>query len=188
MARFYSAAERGFYNSNIHQNMPADAIPVSDAEYFALMQAQAAGKIISPDDQGKPIAADRIYSVAEKKALKKADIETLRDLKIAAGVPYTFSGNAPSLIQTRDQRDFRNITGISVAGIIQSGQDVTLKFRDQDDVDHDITPAQAVELGSVVMQRISDIYNASWRHKDAVEALSSPDAIDSYDITIGWPA
>ncbi|MDD4356660.1 MAG: DUF4376 domain-containing protein [Smithellaceae bacterium] len=187
MAKLYSAVEKGFYDTEIHANIPEDAVPISDKEYFALMQAQSAGKIISPDNNGKPIAADRVFTIAEKKALKKAGIEALRDAKIAAGVPYTFPGGVSGTIQTRDQRDFRNITGISVAGLIQFGQDITLKFRDQDDVDHDITPSQAVDLGAFVMQRVSDIYNASWRKKDAVEALSSPDAIDSYDIASDWP-
>ena len=42
MAKLYSAVEKGFYDTEIHANIPEDAVPISDNEYFALMQAQSA--------------------------------------------------------------------------------------------------------------------------------------------------
>ena len=52
--------------------------------------------------------------------------------------------------KTRDERDFRNITGISAAGMALAGQSTTLPFRDQEDVNHFLTPAQAVTVGMAV--------------------------------------
>ena len=54
---FYSKQTGGFYDRAIHgNNIPADAVDVADAEYRALMEAQASGKCIQSDANGYPVA------------------------------------------------------------------------------------------------------------------------------------
>lgn len=56
----YSPATGGFYDPAIHgDGIPEDAVEVLDEEYSALFDAQAAGKIIVADENGRPVAVDR---------------------------------------------------------------------------------------------------------------------------------
>ena len=53
---YYSASTRGFYVDEIHgSRMPADAKEISEEEWLALLQQQAAGRQIVPDEDGRPI-------------------------------------------------------------------------------------------------------------------------------------
>lgn len=44
--KYYSPSTKGFYNSKIHNNIPPDAIFLSDEEYNDLLAAQSEGKVI----------------------------------------------------------------------------------------------------------------------------------------------
>jgi hypothetical protein len=60
MTRYFSKSTAGFYVKEIHgAGVPSDAVEISDAEYDAVMSAQAAGKRIVADANGKPIAAEQ---------------------------------------------------------------------------------------------------------------------------------
>lgn len=54
----YSQTTGGFYDPAINPFIPADAVEVTQAQYYALMIAQANGKEISHDADGFPIAVD----------------------------------------------------------------------------------------------------------------------------------
>lgn len=56
MARFFSKTTGGFYDDELHETMPPDALEVSDEVYAALFAAQAAGKMIKAGDGGAPVA------------------------------------------------------------------------------------------------------------------------------------
>jgi hypothetical protein len=57
--QFYSASTRGFYASEIQgDNMPPDAVHVTDDDYAALFAAQSTGKEIQPGPDGYPVAVD----------------------------------------------------------------------------------------------------------------------------------
>jgi hypothetical protein len=55
MSKFYSKTTNGFYDSLIHNNMPVDAVEISDETYSSILEAQAAGANISGDESGNPI-------------------------------------------------------------------------------------------------------------------------------------
>ncbi|GAB6177970.1 hypothetical protein JCM16814_28610 [Desulfobaculum senezii] len=55
----YSSTTNGFYTTALHgNNIPADAVKITDAEHRALLDAQARGKLIQPDANGRPVAVD----------------------------------------------------------------------------------------------------------------------------------
>ena len=124
-----------------------------------------------------------VISYEAKKVLKHQQIDALKKVKELNGVPYVFPGNISGTIQTRDADDFRNIDGTASAGLILSGQNVTLPFRDQENRNYELTPAEGVALGIAVYTRIGNIAKAAWAHKDAL----TEENIDTYDITTGWP-
>lgn len=77
---FYSASTGGFYSPEVHgQNIPQDAVEVSNAEYAQLFEGQSNGKCIVADADGKPILADPPPEAAgdiRKRAI--AQIRTIR--------------------------------------------------------------------------------------------------------------
>ncbi len=58
MSLFYSASTRGFYDDALHASLPADAVPITDAQRANLLAAQSEGKVIEADVNGLPVAVD----------------------------------------------------------------------------------------------------------------------------------
>ena len=56
---FYSKSTGGFYTREIHgDNIPADAVEITEAEHAALLEGQSMGKRIVADESGRPILQD----------------------------------------------------------------------------------------------------------------------------------
>lgn len=56
----YSASHRGFYDPAIHgDNIPDDAVGITDEQYAVLLDGQSAGKQIVLDSNGYPVLQDR---------------------------------------------------------------------------------------------------------------------------------
>ena len=56
---FYSKTTSGFYTREIHgDNIPADAVEITEAEHTALLEGQSMGKVIVADENGRPILQD----------------------------------------------------------------------------------------------------------------------------------
>ncbi|WP_051176915.1 tail fiber assembly protein [Halodesulfovibrio aestuarii] len=58
MQYYYSASTHGFYRSDVHNTLPADAVTITQANHSALIAAQSQGKIIQPDENGYPVAVE----------------------------------------------------------------------------------------------------------------------------------
>lgn len=56
---FYSKSTGGFYTRDIHgNNIPGDAVEITEAEHAALIEGQSMGKVIVADESGRPILQD----------------------------------------------------------------------------------------------------------------------------------
>lgn len=56
---YYSKQTNGFYDRSIHgDNIPHDAVEITDEEHRALIDGQSTGKRIVADENGRPILAD----------------------------------------------------------------------------------------------------------------------------------
>jgi hypothetical protein len=121
---------------------------------------------------------------------KKNKIKELRDQKIHNGIIYTFPGDEdPSIIQTRDESDLRNIQACASAAhayIMAGTPETIIKFRDEHDAIHELTAQQMLELSMYVMGHGQHIYEVSWEHKDNVSNFETIDEIIDYDIEQGW--
>lgn len=59
MTTYYAKSTGGFYNTSINGNdIPADAIEITDGCHASLLDAQSQGKKIITDDNGFPVAID----------------------------------------------------------------------------------------------------------------------------------
>lgn len=64
---FYSKSTGGFYTREIHgDNIPADAVEITEAEHAALLEGQSMGKVIVADESGRPILQDLPPPTAEQ--------------------------------------------------------------------------------------------------------------------------
>lgn len=128
------------------------------------------------------VAADTIVR-------KTAEVDAHRDALIAAGCPYAFPDGLSGTIQTRNDNDFINISGIAAAGlalmVTQSAE--TLVFLDCENVLHTLTGAQAVAMGMAVMAWRQGIYSASWHLKRTVFPLLTPQNLAAFDVAANWP-
>ena len=74
---FYSKSTGGFYTREIHgDNIPADAVEITEAEHAALIEGQSNGKRIVADENGYPILQDPPPPTAEQIIAKyTADVQ-----------------------------------------------------------------------------------------------------------------
>ncbi|MCX8566968.1 MAG: virus tail fiber assembly protein, lambda gpK [Glomeribacter sp. 1016415] len=99
MIFYYSKSEPGFYCVGIHgDNIPKDAVSITQEEHTALLNAQSKGKWIQSDENGYPVAVDpppltpeewadinlrRRQARLSQAALKVAPLQDAVDLNIA---------------------------------------------------------------------------------------------------------
>lgn len=74
--KFYSKTTMGFYDDGLHskEQIPSDAVEVSDESYAKLFSDQCDGKIIQPDGNGNPQSVSIMLSGND---LIKSQISTL---------------------------------------------------------------------------------------------------------------
>lgn len=64
---YYAKSTNGFYDAAIHgDNIPADAVEITEAEHAALIEGQSLGKLIVADESGRPVLVDPPPPTAEQ--------------------------------------------------------------------------------------------------------------------------
>lgn len=127
----------------------------------------------------------------DARAILHRRIAAERTQRERLGVPYVFPPAVAGTIQTRDETDTRNIQGVVTTAMILQTQGITdpvLEFRDADNVNHALTPSQAIAMGMAVSAHVNALYSAKWTHDAAIEQLADTAACAAYDIEAGWPA
>jgi hypothetical protein len=107
------------------------------------------------------------------------DVNAERDRRIVAG--KTINGVA---VTGRDE-DARNLTNLALAAQLRIGTadtTTTTTFRDGNNVDHDLTPAEMLALWQGSAAYVSALYAASW----VIKALDPIPA--DFDADSRWPA
>jgi len=157
-------------------------------------ETDLAGYVAAYDTEVARIAAMAaaelaIFNSSEEVTKRKlAEVNAIREAKIAAGIPFMFP-DGPGTIQTRDLIDVRNIqTNIVTALILQAAGETgdVMVFRDMENALHKMSPKKMVEMGLYVAQYGQVIYSASWTLKDAAATLSAEE-INNFDVAANWP-
>lgn len=89
---FYSKTTNGFYAREIHgDNIPADAVEITEAEHAALLDGQSMGKVIVADESGHPILQDppplTVEELADMARVKRDALLTACDWTQVADAP-----------------------------------------------------------------------------------------------------
>lgn len=68
MKTYYSRSTNGFYAHGMHDTLPVDVIEITQAQHQELIFGQSNGKIISSDENGKPVLIDPPQPTTEQLA------------------------------------------------------------------------------------------------------------------------
>ncbi|MDG9784323.1 hypothetical protein [Metapseudomonas otitidis] len=132
MGRFYSQLTGCTYLSAVHSNMPADAKPISEERYLAVIAEPPTGKIRAHDADGLPILIDppslplrdqleQLYAVQIESINGRCEIAITGGFRSAAlGTPHQYSS------QLDDQ--------LNLTGAILRGLDMPYACRDEQGV------------------------------------------------------
>jgi len=130
-------------------------------------------------------------TLSDLKAAACARIEAYRLALEQAGVWINWPNGTRSKIQTRDERDWRNINGVASRGLARLTQNLTDEdwFRDADNVDHALLPSQALDLGYQASAAISIIARVAQVAKDAINAdtVTTAEQVAAIEAGVVWP-
>jgi hypothetical protein len=115
------------------------------------------------------------HDLLEAKATKRKAINDYRDYRL-----YVLKYNWPTDIS-------------ATLGFINAGNTLPVGFtwRDADNVDQTFTDQQFKDFGKDAWNRAENMHDIAKQHKDAVDALTTVAAVESYDYTTetpSWPA
>jgi hypothetical protein len=108
-------------------------------------------------------------NLVKKQEEDNANLE--REDKIKSGMPYTFPDGIDGVVDIHTDRDIINITGIGVAALALQllGDSATkLVYRDEANVNHEMTALETIQFGLAFVQWYSDKYKDSWAKKDVL--------------------
>ena len=128
------------------------------------------------------------HSLSEAQAAKRKAINDYRDYRL-----YVLKYNWPTDSNDYDMDPTSQFKISATLGFINAGNTlpVDFKWRDATNVDRDFTDAQFKDFGKDAWNRAEDMHDVAKQHKDAVDALTTVAAVDSYDYTTEtptWPA
>ena len=94
MTIFYSASKRGFFTTDIHgDNIPKDAVEVTEEQHQELLNAQGVDSDIEPDMNGNPVAVKRKAVPDTSPAAVAYGLETRRMELLCAAVAAIIAAN-----------------------------------------------------------------------------------------------
>lgn len=111
-------------------------------------------------------------AVKRRLAAKRIDVQGM-------GMTYTFPDGTTGTVQTRNAIDVINITGQAVGAMALSMQGDTttlLPFRDAENVTHELTPLQMVQMAMAALNFVSATYLKKWELENKLDELTANEA------------
>lgn len=198
MPKYYSASTRGFYDDAVHrkEQIPADASVVSDETHTALLDAQATGAVIAPDDSGIPFAAYVTPALESLRAQKLASVGSARDERarssgfsvIVGGRRRWFHSDAASRMLHLGNKDAARdqlAAGGSMSDALLGGDGKPVSWKTMDGSRVTMTCQLAFDVVAAGRAFDAELFAAAEAHRAALSKSKDPAA---YDFTGGWPS
>jgi hypothetical protein len=132
------------------------------------------------------IARDRTQSeIEQKKTQLKQSVNRERDRRWPGTVNCDLAGDGSLVIpaDARNDTDLRNIQAVTTTAQVVAGTpDAVLKFRDANDITHNLSPEEVITLGLIVQAHVQSFYEKAWTLKDSTDSMTSVE-LDQLDVT-----
>lgn len=166
--RNYSDEELAEYGLKrvVLAEIPADKEAIGDPTY-------------DEDENG---VVHQVYVLVDKPGPGSEQVNAERERRIVSGANFTVSGVAEPIHVTGRDEDKVNLQALAFAASLRLGQgdNATITvFRDGQNVDHSLIPAQVLELWQHAAAYVTLIYQRSWEIK-ALAPIPADYADDSY--------
>lgn len=176
---YYSKSTGHFYNATIHgNNIPADAVEITDDDYATLLAAQSAGQQIMANDNGYPIAIDPTPPIRTQSSLL-AELATNRWQVETGGI--LVAGHPVAT----DRESQTQLT--SAYASLQNGLIANTPWKAEDGSFTLVTLAELEPVAQAVAAHVRACFAAEEIHCQAIASLQTQAELDAYDIAIGWP-
>lgn len=109
MLYFYSPSTNAFYTNELHapnlpgDNIPDDAVDVTDEEHSQLFAGQAAGRIIVPGVDGRPTLAEQEFDLDQSKAMQRVLMQQRYNDECSLNIAFTTEGGITKDFQSDQQ-------------------------------------------------------------------------------------
>jgi hypothetical protein len=181
MALYYAASTKGFYDDTIHTavQIPEDAKPITQERHAELMALQSQGLPITPDENGFPVAIQRVYTLEEQKSLKLTALAYYRWQKETEGITL----NGVGIKTDRESQGLLNgalkLFDLNplLAAIDWKGENGWVQ----------VDKATLEAVGRAVGAKVQACFTREKYHTEAIAALTTIEDIEAYDFTTGWP-
>lgn len=124
------------------------------------------------------------------KYLKRIDVKYYgRDRGKIYFTRVTTSGKTIKM-QVRHTADYLNIANLVtwvMSEQYKGNTNSVIKFRDGNNVTHDLTHDDCIEVYDFAREYMDSIFQVTWDHKNAIDALGTKEEVENYDYTTGWP-
>lgn len=169
----YAQSTGGFYSLEIHgNNIPADAVEITDEHYASLLEGQSAGKVITANAEGFPELADLPKATA---AQVWGRIKAERDHRKAGGVKV-----GEKWFHSDDASRIQQLALVMMGAGLPAG----LQWKTMDGTFTTMTPALAQQVFTGQAASDQTIFAVTEGHRVAMEASADP---ATYDYSTGWP-
>lgn len=183
---YFSQLTRGFYIEA--QDLPSDALPITDAEHAAFLDALNNGGSVENID-GHLVAVPYAASFSDQKAAKIMAINQLLLAKLAEG--YVLSNGQHISITGDVERRMTSMgttAGFAILGITVWPEEYQRGWITEENIRFPLpTPADGVALATAVGAYTAALIQYARDLKDTVVASGNAETLDAVDITIGWP-
>jgi uncharacterized protein DUF4376 len=139
---------------------------------------------MSPEEEAAFLAS-QVPDLNAAKDARKNEVDSLRDAKLAAGFPFM-----GKVIQFDPRSEAKITGGHALARDARDGLipwPADFRWRTADNTFLPLTMEQMLQLGQTAAGIADAMLKRGWAHKDAIEAMTEPAAVQAYDITAGWP-
>ena len=184
---FYAKSTGGFYEPTVHgTNIPADAIDESkwSMTHAQLMDAQAAGKTITADVDGSPIAVDPIslMTLSQIQAAQATKASTACAEALTTG--FTSSALGVALTYPSQDNDQRNLqSAVSAAATASPGWTIPLWCTDGDH--WSFTSHTAAQLQQVNADWLAHRVATQQKYADLIAKINAASSIEEVQ-AIHW--
>lgn len=134
------------------------------------------------------VETEKAEHITAAKDEKVKEINDLRKTHLYSDVTVDFPSGS-NVIQFRDDSDRMNLSDVSAGAmslIVSGAPDTIMAYRTKDDKVQEVPASTMLAIAGEVLGQKQRIVSNSWKHKDAVRALTDMQDILDYDITTGW--